>query len=119
MQPHNLEYSDYITGSYVVNSHKKKLGKIESIMLDRIHGKIAYLVLSCTHFVENNKLFAVPWELFSYDHQRDCFKIHSDQKSLNISPGFDKYHWPDMSDPQWRKSIHEFYGTRQHPNHHS
>jgi hypothetical protein len=31
---------------------------------------------------------------------------------LKNAEGFDKDHWPDMTDPTWGTRIHEHYGTR-------
>jgi len=31
--------------------------------------------------------------------------------ALKDAPGFDKSHWPAMSDRTWASGVHKFYGT--------
>lgn len=104
--------TDDIVGVEVKNPKSEKLGKIETLMLDKLKGDIAYVVLSFGGFLGmGDKLFAMPWSMFSYDTQQDCFIIHVDKEALQNSPGFDKDNWPDMSSLTWRSKINQYYGT--------
>ncbi|MDP3560339.1 MAG: PRC-barrel domain-containing protein [Legionellaceae bacterium] len=95
----------------VENNQGKDLGKIEAIMLHKVSGKVAYLVLTYGGFLGmGNKLFALPWDVFTYDATRDCLMISLSEEKLKNSPGFDKANWPDMSDQAWSNSIHTYYG---------
>jgi len=117
---YRVEYLDDIVGSYVETTLGEKIGTIEAIMLDKFHGKIAYLILAfCGSLARDNQLFALPWRLFSYSYKRERFKVLVEKKILAESPSFNKTDWPDMSKPEWIKSIHEFYGTSMHTMHHS
>ncbi len=58
-----------------------------------------------------DKLFAMPWEIFSYDDNKDSFIINVSKEKLQNSPGFDKDHWPNMTDKNWGNEIHRYYGT--------
>lgn len=103
--------SDKIIGVEVRNLQDKNLGKIEALMLDKTNGKVAYVVLSFGGFLGmGDKLFALPWSLFAYNKERDCFQIPVDEEKLKMSPGFDKDHWPDMSNIEWGNSINKYYG---------
>jgi hypothetical protein len=59
------------------------------------------------------KLFAVPWNALTLDTENKRFVLSVEQDRLKDAPGFDKNHWPDMSDQSWSKEIHAFYGTKQ------
>lgn len=94
----------------VRNKQDENLGKVEAIMLDKMTGQTAYVVLSYGGFLGmGDKLFALPWSIFSYDTSKDCFTIPLDKEKLKNSPGFDKNHWPDMSSDTWRNSIKSYY----------
>ena len=102
-----------VIGVDVRNQQNENLGSIEAIMLDKITGKTTYVVLSYGGFLGmGDKLFALPWSIFSYDPTDNCFKIPLDEQKLKNSPGFDKDNWPDMSNDVWRKSVNTYYGTQ-------
>jgi sporulation protein YlmC with PRC-barrel domain len=95
----------------VMNNQDKDLGKIEAIMLHKVDGKVAYVVLTYGGFMGmGNKLFAIPWNVFSYDASKDCLRLSLSEEKLKNSPGFDKDNWPDMSNHTWNSSIHSYYG---------
>lgn len=101
-----------VVGVDVQNQQGESLGKIEALMIDKLSGKVSYVVLSYGGFLGmGDKLFAMPWGIFSYDTGKNCFVIDVDKEKLEHSPGFDKEHWPDMSDSTWSESIHSYYGT--------
>ena len=111
--------SEDIIGVEVRNPQNEKLGKIEELMLDKIDGHVIYVVLSFGGFLGmGDKLFPMPWSMFSYDTANNCFTIAVDKEMLKKSPGFDKDHWPDMSNSAWSSSIHKYYGTTQARPHH-
>ena len=108
-----------VIGVSVQNPQGENLGKVEALMLDKVQGYVAYVVLSFGGFLGmGDKLFALPWSMFSYDPVNDCFIISIDKELLKNSPGFDKDHWPDMSNSAWGSSIHKYYGTTPHRGHH-
>lgn len=99
-----------VIGVEVRNPQDEKLGKVEALMLDKHRGQVVYVVLSFGGFLGmGDKLFALPWSLFSYDKEKECFVINIDKEKLKRSPGFDKDKWPDMSNPTWSTSIHNYY----------
>lgn len=108
-----------ILGVDVKNPQGDNLGKIEALMLDKIEGQVAYVVLSFGGFLGmGDKLFALPWSMFSYNTKEDCFIISVDKEKLKKSPGFDKDHWPDMSSATWGSTIHHYYGVNPVRDHH-
>lgn len=103
---------DNVIGVDVKNNQNEDIGEIEALMLDKMTGKVAYVVLSYGGFLGmGNKLFALPWEIFSYDASDECFKAPITKEQLKNSPGFDKDNWPDMSNKDWRASVHNHYRT--------
>ncbi len=109
MKRHIVNTEDVI-GVEVKNPQNESLGKIEALMLDKVEGRVAYVVLSFGGFLGmGDKLFALPWSAFSYNAMKDCFILAIDKERLKASPGFDKDHWPDMSNPTWISTINSYY----------
>ena len=105
--------ADTLNGNDVYNLKDEKLGEIKEIMLDVPSGQVSYAVLSCGGFMGlGEKLFAVPWNALSLDTKNKRFVLKADKGRLELAPGFDKNHWPDMADPSWVQDIHAYYGTQ-------
>lgn len=97
----------------VKNPAKENLGKIEEIMIDKLSGRVAYLVLSAGGFLGiGEKYFPLPWNSIKYDTNEDCFILNMDKERFKNAPGFDKNSWPDMADRQWGEKVSQYYGTR-------
>ena len=104
--------ADTLLGDDVVNGAEESLGDIKEIMLDMNTGQVAYAVLAFGGFLGmGEKLFAVPWQALHLDTANHRFVLNIDKARLKTAPGFDKDAWPDMSDVNWAKQIHTFYGT--------
>jgi sporulation protein YlmC with PRC-barrel domain len=108
----SLMGADTLIGDSVVNASEEDLGDIKEIMLDMHTGQVAYAVLSFGGFLGiGEKLFAVPWGALHLDTVNERFVLNVDKARLKNAPGFDPGAWPDMSDVNWAKQIHTFYGT--------
>lgn len=111
---HNVvKAHEEVIGVEVKNNADEHLGKIKEIMLDKISGQTAYVVLDSGSFLGlGGKYFALPWSCFSYDAIESCFRVDIDKERLKNAPGFDKDHWPDMADRDWGKRVFSYYGTK-------
>lgn len=105
--------ADTLNGNDVYNLEDDDIGSIKEIMLDMAEGKISYAVLSFGSILGmGEKLFAVPWSALTLDTVNKRFVLDVEKDRLKDAPGFDKDHWPDMADPTWANSVHEYYGSR-------
>ena len=101
-----------LTGDKVVNRSGDTLGEIGEIMLDVPRGRVAYAVMSAGGVLGvGDKLFAIPWNAMVLDTDRHCFILDVPAERFKDAPGFDKDHWPSMSDKTWAGGVHKFYGT--------
>jgi sporulation protein YlmC with PRC-barrel domain len=99
-----------LIGDEIKNPQGEKLGKLEEIMIDLESGKIAYGVLSFGGFLGmGEKLFALPWNKLHVDQERECLVLNANKERLKDMPGFDKDHWPDMADLNWKTRISDYY----------
>lgn len=100
-----------LTGDDVVNREGHKLGALKEIMIDLTRGDIAYGVVSRGGLAGiGEKLFAVPWEMFSVDTDAHELILDIAEDVLDNSPGFDPDNWPSFADLEWRTDVHEYYG---------
>ena len=100
-----------LTGNDVCNRGGENLGDIKELMIDMASGKVAYAVLSFGGLLGmGDKLFAVPWAALALDTVNKRFTLDVPKDTLKDAPGFDKDHWPSMSDRSWASGVHKFYG---------
>ena len=101
-----------LTSDNVRNLQGEDIGHIKELMIDVGSGRVAYAVLSFGGFVGlGDKLFAVPWSALRLDQHDKVFILDVPRQRLEKAPGFDKEHWPDMADPAWSATIHQYYGA--------
>lgn len=105
--------ADTLIGNDVYNAQDEDLGDIKEIMLDVHAGRVSYAVLSFGGILGmGEKLFAVPWNALTLDTANKRFTLDVTKERLESAPGFDKDHWPNMSDQAWAHGIHAYYGTK-------
>ncbi len=100
----------------VRNAQGDDLGRIKDFVLDMKTGKVAYAALDFGGFLGiGDKLFAVPWNAFTL-HENDKERylvLNVTKEQLKDAPGFDKSHWPSMTDANWLHQVDRFYGERR------
>ena len=114
--------SKKIVGANVQNSKGEKLGSIDDLVVDLQAGKVQYVAVGVGGVLGvGEKLFAVPFEEFKTAHDTSnniYFVLDISKERLENAPGFDKDHWPDFANPQWRNQIDTYYHrtTANRPN---
>ncbi|MCE5267282.1 MAG: PRC-barrel domain-containing protein [Planctomycetaceae bacterium] len=108
-----------VNGLKVYSPDNKSLGKIEDIVLDLKTGKIRYAVLSFGGFLGmGDKYFAIPWQKLSFVSKGETNEGTAKERyavlditkdTLKSAPGFDKDHWPNFADANWRQTIEGYY----------
>jgi len=102
-----------LSGDKVITSDGEDVGKISDIMLDVRGGRIAYAVLASGGFLGmGHTLYAIPWSALTLDTNEKCFRLGVTAEHIKEAPGFDKDHWPAMSDPQWGSSVYAYYNQQ-------
>lgn len=109
-----VKASEEVIGVSVENTNGDSLGKIREIMLDKHTGVVKFVVLDFGGFLGiGNKLFAMPWEIFSFNAPRDCFVISVPKEKLESLEGFDQDNWPNMADATWGSSLYKQFGIKE------
>jgi sporulation protein YlmC with PRC-barrel domain len=99
----------YMDHREVFNEKGDQIGTVNDIVLDSATAGISYLVLS---YSGSDKLFAVPWQAFIRKSDKtERLHLFQSDDTLKKAPGFDKDHWPDTANPEFRASIDTYYDT--------
>lgn len=106
-----------LRGARVRNFAGEDLGRVDEFVIDLDSGRITYVVVSMGGFLGiGDKLYAVPWELFSTHPGDHEFFLDVEKQMLLDAPGFERNRWPDMGDPAWAAAIHAHYAQKPYWN---
>ena len=110
MTPRTLSCGSII-GTNVKNQQGESLGDIKEMMVNTNDGSIAYVVLSFGGFLGmGDKYFAIPFEAFTIDSEKEIFVLNVDEETLKNAPGFDKDNWPSSANTAFIDSVYSHYG---------
>ena len=83
--------ADKVHGTEVYNHAGDRLGSVDSIMLDKFSGKIAYVVMSFGGFLGiGEKYHPLPWDVLDYDPGIGGYRVGLDRESLVDAPAYDR-----------------------------
>ena len=101
-----------LTHDRVTNLSGEDIGRVEELMIDVITGRVAYAVLSFGAVMGfGGKLFAMPWSAVTVDEDKQRFLVDVSKAALEKMPGFDKEHWPDLSDLDYANGVYRQWGV--------
>jgi hypothetical protein len=98
-----------VEGTPVIGRDGQHLGKIDSFMVDKYTGRVAYAVLSFggTLGIGEN-LFPLPWSALDYDVEQDGYRLNLTSDQLESAPKFKRSDTPEFN-PQYRRTVALFY----------
>tara|TARA_B100001123_G_C15254249_1_gene1004023 strand:+ start:1338 stop:1712 length:375 start_codon:yes stop_codon:yes gene_type:complete len=108
-----------IVGTHIYNSDGEHCGCIQEIVVNKIAGDVAYLVLSYPgHFEPSyrEKYFAVPFSAFqnkTIENREHNYLLEVDEDFLRNAPGFHKSNWPDFGDARFITEHKDYYKAFQ------
>lgn len=98
-----------VEGTAVVSRAGEKLGRIESFMVDKYSGRVAYAVLSFGgHMGFGRSLFPLPWRLLDYEESFGGYALDLSKDELANAPRFKASEEPEF-DAEYRRQILVFY----------
>lgn len=99
-----------LVGAEVRNPQDESLGDLKDVMLDSASGKIAYGILTFGGVLGiGTKMFAIPWDAFRVDPEKERLVLDVSRERLKDAPGFDSNHWPNFADPEYASQIGRHY----------
>jgi len=106
----DLISSDKVEGTAVYGADGDKIGRIESVMIGKRDGKVAYAVLSFGGFLGMGEdHYPIPWSVLTYDENYGGYRVSLTEDQLKNAPSFrssDDWDW----DTNRRNSLSNYYG---------
>ncbi len=114
-QPHEhtrLISADRVEGTAVYNRKDEKLGSVESIMIDKYTGHVAYAIMSFGGFLGiGDRQHPLPWNVLKYDTDKGGYLVDLDREQLMKAPQIDAHDTVLWTDPNWHNDVHKYYGV--------
>ena len=103
--------SDKVEGTSVYNHEGEKLGTIDSLMIDKRKGSVAYAIMSFGGFLGIGEHFhPLPWEQLTYDDEKDGYIVSLTRKQLEDAPSIEKTETHRLTDPIFGTGVFGYYG---------
>ena len=109
---HSLIASDSVEKTTVCRSSGEKIGTIQRLMIDKLSGKVAYVVLHFGGFLGFGEMhFPVPWAALKYNLQREVYEVDITEEQLRSAPSYAEDNEFDWGDRSGEIAIHRIYRT--------
>ncbi len=104
-----------VIGKKVKDHQGRVIGTVKNIVLTD-EGCVQYVILSGEARRSRDKLYPVPWTVFSTNDRREYYTVRINEDALREAPSFTTSSWPDFSAPTWSTNVTNFYQTRINVN---
>jgi sporulation protein YlmC with PRC-barrel domain len=114
---HRVHAVSALKGARVHNFAGDDLGKVDDFVVDLDSGRCSYVVVAVGGFLGmGDKLFPVPWDLFTMRTEDHEFFLDVEKQMLLDAPGFERSKWPDMGDQAWASVVTAHYSQKPYWN---
>lgn len=97
--------ADKVKGTDIYNSAGEHLGEVDTVMIDKLSGKIAYAVVTFGGFMGmGSDRYALPWQILTYDSKEQGYIIDVTNDVLRSTPVL-----RDHADRMWGTQLHEHF----------
>lgn len=98
-----------VEGTHVVGRDGERLGTIDSFMVDKYSGRVAYAIMSYGGVMGvGSHLIPLPWSSLTYDVEADGYVVNLTKEDLAEAPRFEASAEPEF-DETYRQRILVFY----------
>ncbi|MGE3246619.1 MAG: PRC-barrel domain-containing protein [Beijerinckiaceae bacterium] len=107
---HSLISSNRIHGTGVFSTTGKSIGSVDHLVVDKVSGRIFYVVISFGGFLGLGKNhYPLPWSALRYDTSLMGYVTEVTEDQLRNAPEFSDDVWRDRD---WETRLHRHYGAR-------
>ncbi|WP_158745945.1 PRC-barrel domain-containing protein [Acidisphaera sp. L21] len=101
-----------VQGAAVYDKVGEKLGTIETVMIDKASGRIAYAVMSFGGFLGiGDRHHPLPWQTLRYDPDLGGYVVDLDRDRLEGAPAYDEATRTALEDEMFGRRVHDYYGV--------
>ena len=103
--------ADKVEGTDVYDVNGEKIGSVDSIMLNKRTGKVAYSVMSFGGFLGiGERYHPLPWDVLTYDASLGGYKVNQPGERLKDAPHYSRSE-VDTGDYARDASVGTWYGA--------
>lgn len=104
----SLIAAEKVRGTDIYNRRGDNLGEVESVMIDKLSGKVAYAVVTFGGFLGlGAERRALPWGVLTYDIDLGGYLVDADDNVLRTTPIYAE----NQADPEWGTRLHGHFGV--------
>ncbi len=112
----NLISAERVKGTSVYDSTGEKIGSIDSVMLAKRSGKVAYAIMSFGGFLGmGEKYHPLPWDMLDYDTDVGGYRISTAGADLKDAPAYDRedLEVSHVASGGWQSDTDSYYGRNR------
>lgn len=103
--------SDRVNGTNVYNPAGEKLGSIDTLMIDKLSGKVRYAVMEFGGFLGiGTDRYPLPWDTLKYEPEMGGYVVTLAKEQLEGAPRYAREDNPEYTDEYGRR-VHDYYGV--------
>lgn len=104
--------SDKVVGTAVYDASGERLGTIDSIMLNKRSGKVAFAVMSFGGFLGiGERYHPLPWNVLTYDEAKGGYNIDHSADDLRRAPNYSRGEVDTLDYARSGGEIDDYYGV--------
>ncbi len=104
--------ADKVVGTAVYDASGERLGTIDSIMLNKRSGKVAYAVMSFGGFLGiGERYHPLPWDVLTYDNDKGGYNIEHSADDLRKAPNYTRDEVGDFDYGARTSEVDSYYGV--------
>ena len=106
----DLISADRVAGTGVYSSSGEKLGTIETVMINKRTGLVAYAVMRFGGFLGmGRRHHPLPWNLLVYSETHGGYRLDRAESDLEAAPHLDEGDTSRLTDPAYRRDVDAYY----------
>lgn len=103
--------SDRVNGTNVYNPAGDRLGTIETLVIDKISGKVRYAVMEFGGFLGiGTDRYPLPWDTLKYEPNMGGYVVSLAREQLENAPRYAREDQPDYAGDYGRQ-VNDYYGV--------
>lgn len=103
--------SDKVDGTNVYNPAGDKLGSIDTLMIDKLSGRVRYAVMEFGGFLGiGTDRYPLPWDTLKYDPYMGGYVVSLSKEQLENAPHYERDTLPEYDDAYGRR-VYDYYGV--------
>jgi len=104
--------ADKVQGTAVYDAAGERLGTIDSIMLGKQSGRVAYAVMSFGGFLGiGERYHPLPWNVLTYDESKGGYNIQHSADDMRRAPNYSRDEVSDFDYGARHREIDDYYGV--------